>query len=347
MLVAELLKCTVETDAKVTAGRIAGAISAATDREFRWALEAGLGPLLHHYCGQHFNSLVTPRREVLLGATLGARVLHSARLLVAGELLAHAGSLAIPLVLLKGMSTAMQLYPEGHMRRMTDIDILIPPDCYQVFESLLIKNAFRRGPGQFPLSMNHGVPLYHCTLGVRVEIHRRLFSLSSDYCDCTLFDSAELIGRAVDAPGFDYPALRLPSEHELLYAASVLFKDLAVEGLHPTLLPTLFDVTYLAHRVRNSRRWQEISTRIDNAFVGTAAYCAIALLRRLGINTVPDTSGLGTENRLVGRVGLRAIQEMLSRCLIGGRTWMLPVPIPVPGRYSLHRQLSKRFRRLG
>lgn len=348
MLISELLKCALDVDAHQSTRRVVHGLSVVPDREFQWALHAGFGPLLYHFSKPYSDSLTAARRDALYGADLSSRVLYSTRLQVAAEVVAHADQGSIPVVLLKGISTATQLYPAGHMRRMTDIDILVPKECYEMLESGLLANGFRRGVGEFPSFMNHGVPLYHKELGVRLEIHRRLFPLTSDFNDCALFDPATLIANAVITPFVGSRALRLPSEHELIYAASVLFRDLSVDGIHPTFLPTLFDVAYLARRVETGNGWHDVSACIDNPYVGAATFSLLTFLTSLGIEGVPDSSSIGARQGLVGPLGLLAIHHMLARCLLGAREhWLLSAPIPVPGRYNLRRQVTKRFRRFG
>ena len=52
---------------------------------------------------------------------------------------------------------------------------------------------------------------------------------------------------------------------------------------------------------------------------------------------------LASRQRLLGPIQLRLIHKALDRYMVGGRQWDLPIPPPVPGRYSPGHQIRKRM----
>ena len=75
MLVLELLKWAAATTSSASAERIASMLAEGREGKIRWALDAGLGPMLYSATRDHFDRVSAAWRDVLSSADLTAQVL--------------------------------------------------------------------------------------------------------------------------------------------------------------------------------------------------------------------------------------------------------------------------------
>jgi hypothetical protein len=318
---------------------------AQAQRQFEWLMRGGLGPLLYHALGERAQPVPEPWRDALLAAELSARVRQAQQQETAAELIAACARLGVEPVLLKGISVSEQFYPAPHLRPMSDIDVLLPEALHERLVSALTGEggfeltAFDDAPG-----MHHGAPLRHRARGTLVEVHRALFPRRSPLHACSLFSADAVLARAVPSSWQGRPVRRLPLDVQLAYIAASWFNDMVVFGFQPSFLPSLFDAAYLLRRQGAALDWGALRAGLDDDMARGCLYTLLTYLPRFGGVSAPQafTGWLAGSQPVVGPLQLRLIHRMLDRHLLGARPWTLPLPPPMPGRYSPTYQWHKR-----
>ena len=345
-LLIRLLKYAVTDLPRDSAAR-AVSLDEVDDREIQWVLEAGLGPLLYRATRDGADRVPAAWRDVLRSADLTARVRHGTLVDTADEIIGICEEMQICPTLLKGISISDQHYPIAHLRPMGDIDILIPADAYESVESALLRRGYARKPG-FTVSKGarHGVPLTHPERLVWVELHTALFD--EDWPVADVFTVANVAAQSVVSTFRGRRAQRLTDELQLLYIASCWVGDLARHdiAIHPSCVPPLLDVLYLLEASAKTLDHARLVVGAGSEMAMASLYVMLAYLARhgLGSDSRRLSRVLASSQKVVGPFQLRIIHGVLDRYLIGGRPWNLPLPLPVPGRYSVRHQLRKRLR---
>lgn len=318
------------------------------DRQLRWLLDGGLGALLHHATRAQPEVLPERWREALLSAELTARLRHAALEASVRELVCACAALGIEPTLLKGVSVSEQLYPQPHLRPMSDFDVLLPPQHHAEVEAALTAAGGGWERLEFPTQpgMHHDAPLRHRAHGGIVELHRSLFPTYSPLSAGTLFAPAQVLARAQASRWHGEPVRRLPPELQLPYIAASWFNDLSDMRVHPSFLPSLFDALLLLRRFGATLDWARLRGWLDNDLARGCLYVLLAYLPRFGAAPAPADfmAWLRAGQRAVGPLQLRLIHRMLDGHLVAARPWTLPLPPPVPGRYSPAYQWRKRVR---
>jgi hypothetical protein len=315
-------------------------------RQFRWAMDGGLGPLLYRATREYADLVPPAWRDTLLGADLTAKVRHGDLVDTALEVIDACARLQVQPVLLKGISSSEELYPAEHLRPMADIDILIPVDACADVEAALLDSGYATEPDPAPdPTHQHGPPLRHQRRRTVVELHRGLFPSDSPLVEGTVFSVPHVLSRSVGSQFHGRPVRRLARELQLAYIATSWFNDLTLRPVHPSFIAALLDAAYLlaasGPRLDSSRmiEW------LDNEMACASVYALATYLPRFGVAPLPSASlrRLAARQTLVGTLQLRMIHAMLDRHLIAGKPWTLSLPQPVPGRYSVVHQLRKRI----
>ena len=343
MLILELLKHVAESTGPDGSGRIGQALNQASEREFMWAIEAGLGPLLLRAIRDHFADTRDPRHEILVSSDLTSRLLHGFRVDTAKEVIDVCLSVGAPPTLLKGISISEQYYPAGHLRTMSDVDVLLPSEAHKAVTAELLRRGYTRGIDTMGEDPHHDVPLNDPTGTVWVELHTRLYPRSSGLLDGGTFESANVLAQSVESEFHGLPVNRLTPDFQLAYIASSWMYDLTLFKVHPSFVTPLFDAVLLLRSVGADLRWKKLFEFLDNALAQSSLYALLTYLARRRLCEPSVGHGLGQRQHLVGPLELRAMHAMIDRYVVGGRYWVLPIPPPVPGRYNLRRQLRKRW----
>jgi len=316
----------------------------ANGRQLDWILSAGLGPLLRWTASDGAN-VPSELAESLLAADLTARVRHAGLVTTAGAALDACRDLGVDATLLKGISLADRLYPAAHMRPMADVDVLVAPsDEHRVAEELLARGferlAHRDWPGQ-----HHGAPLRHKRLGTLVELHTALFPQSSDMHGAAIFQSPHVNARTQASSYHGRTVGRLRTEVQLAYSAASWFNDMTTYRFHPSFLVSLFDAVLLLKADGSELDWDDLLRSIGGGMAKASLYALLTYVPRFGIAPSPEDvlRQLAANRGLVGPVQRRLIHAVLDRYLVGGRIWSLPLPPPMPGRYSPRHQWKKRL----
>ncbi len=156
----------------------------------------GLGPLL--YAHTRYTAVPLPEavRLGLQGLFLRARHWHTVAAGVVGEALLAARRADVPVVVLKGMALAGEIYPEAALRPMRDIDWLVHPADESRLRQVLADYGFAPlASGPIPADHRHGVGLVRSVEGtaVHLELHHNLFSGFMAGDSLTLADVGEQV----------------------------------------------------------------------------------------------------------------------------------------------------------
>jgi hypothetical protein len=319
------------------------------ERQLRWVLQSGLGALLHHATRDCADVVPLAWAQALHGAELTALVVHGTRVDTMLEVLDACDTAQVRATLLKGISVSEQLWPAEHMRPMADLDVLIPAHAYQRVESALLERGYDRLDEEFPADHQHGAPLVHRRRRTIVELHTGLFRADPMLREGSAFDPTQVAARSVASHYHGRPVLRLCAELQLAYIGTSLFDDLTQRKVSPSFVATLFDAVYLLTSLGPTLDWRAMLKWLDNDMAKASLYAVATYLPRFGVEPAPPgiVAQLAATQSLVGPVQLCMIHTMLERYLVGGRYWDLPLPPPVPGRYSVLHQLKKRLARPG
>lgn len=343
-LLARVLKYAATDSPQSFATQTLGSLNQVDERQIRWALDAGLGPLLYRATRDCVDMVPVRWRSVLLSADLTAQVKHGKLVDTASEVIDVCQGMQIRPTLLKGISISEQHYPIAHSRPMGDIDILIPPNAYESVESALLQRGYIRDANStVPQGAEHGIPLAHPECQVWVELHTSLFG---DPLRDKVFDPSNVAAHSVVSTFHGRPVYRFTDELQLLYIASKWYDDLAQNSIHPSGIAPLLDVLYLLKASGKSLDHTRLAVGPGSEMAIASLYVMLAYLARHGLGAESHRLSrvLASSQRIVGPLQLKIIHAALDRYLIGGRYWNLRLPLPVPGRYSVRRQFRKRFR---
>ena len=319
---------------------------AGDDRQLDWILRAGLGPLLR-WTASDGEDVPAEWAGSLLAADLTARVRHANLVATAVAVLDACRDLRVEATLLKGISVADRLYPAAHMRPMGDVDVLVPADDEHKVAEALLACGFERIPYPDTPGQHHGAPLRHGRRRTLVELHTALFPKSAPVHGAAIFRPAHLHAHRHVSPYHGTDAGRLSAEIQLAYIAAAWFNDMTTFRFHPSFLASLFDAVLLLRAHGSTLDWDEILRSVDNEMVKASLYALLTYVTRFGTTPAPRQvlRRLADNRGLVGPLQRRLIHAALDRYLLGGRSWSLPFPPPMPGRYSPRHQFGKRIAR--
>jgi hypothetical protein len=227
------------------------------DAEIRWAITTGLGPLLFRAIAGGPISYDPSLATALKAADSTARTETGDKLDAMCEIIDRCAETIPPLVLLKGISTCTQYYPEPHLRSMADIDILIEDRFIGTIESVLYNLGYNRPstkPSAFYQSHHHTAPFYDPRRHVWVDIHRCLLPRSTKSEQTEAF-SPENLAKELQLSQFQgRPVRRLSPELQMVYTSARWARRLQTKG---GLMPML-DVIYILKNAGHELDWYKI-----------------------------------------------------------------------------------------
>jgi hypothetical protein len=342
VLILDLLKFASAPHASHKADTVARALAASSERELRWSLDAGLGPLLHYAIADRREFVSEARRNILRGADLAAQVKHGDKVDAATEVIEVCNRIGAPVTLLKGISVSAQHYPAGHLRPMTDVDLLISADCYPAIETELLLRGYQRSRFAQPPDAHHGTPLRAPASQAWIELHTALFPESSGLTRARVFSAQRIAEQSIETTFHGASVRHLSPELQVAYLASSWIFDLTLGKIDPSFVIALVDAVYLLDATGRTLDWDAVLQSLDNELAHASVCVLLSYLARHRLATIPILAGLMSSEALVGRLELRAMHAMLDYCLLGGHRWSFVLPPPVPGRYNLRSQLRKR-----
>ncbi len=289
--------------------------------QIRQVSDAGLAPLLFRALQHSLETIPPGIRDRLTSADLTARIRYGNLCDAAIEIIDSCRETGVTPTLLKGISIADQHYPEGHLRPMGDIDILVPRQDYGTVESTLLRRGYVRKPGyEVEEAAPHGAPLFDPQRRVWVEIHTALFPADARLRTNAMFGPSHIAAQSVASSFHGRQVLRLSNELQLAYIASYWIRDLSRGGVDPSFVMPLLDAIYLLKACGQTLNWEGLRAQFDNELAMASVYVMLDYLVRRGFTdcAIPIVSDLAASQRIVGMPERKIITAMLDTCLVGG-----------------------------
>ena len=293
-----------------------------TDHEINHLYESGLASIALRGLALDSGELPEDSYQTLKSADLTARVIYGQLRAATIEILDIASRHEIPVVLLKGISVAEDLYVEPHDRMMGDVDILVPPNMAEDLYQLLIELGYRKHENlqDTPnLEGHHHLPgLRHPESDVFVEVHTSLFS-STAVANQRLFQIST-IWDFVEAAEFNgIRCLKFQPEFQLLYTVA----HWGIDGKLTVNLISINDVVLLLRREDRPMNWTLIDSWLsDNPLLADYFSVLLLFLNNAGITTVPTVmkERIEASARRIGTINVKVLHWLLSTFPVSGRT---------------------------
>lgn len=244
-------------------------------KTIQYAIDSGLGQILHHYSKKH------PQRENsyfhydLLSTDFTSRILIGNHLDALLEIYQTDPDFTKSILLLKGISTCLRYYPEPHLRTMGDVDLLVS----KVYQTHLEKICHSLGylqtshlPLEFYINLHHSMPFYHPKKNVWIEVHTMLFPLTSSVAYEEVFKIDEVLNQTCSINYNNYSFKILVKEYELIYICA----HWAIEHNWMKGLIRIVDIIYILNTNNGDTDWNKILTWLKRSPV-TASYLYLIL----------------------------------------------------------------------
>ena len=229
------------------------------------------------------------------------------------EILDVANRHEIPIVLLKGISIAEDLYAEPHHRIMGDVDILAPVEQAKDLYRLLINSGFRiqDDPQAYvPPEEHHHLPeLLHAGSDIAVEVHTSLFSvapLSSD----PLFEISTIWAHAEPANFHGLRCLKFRPEFQLLYTVA----HWAIDQKWTVNVISINDMVLILRANDRSMDWMLINSWLSESPLLVDFLTVILLfLKNTGIVDIPTeiAEQIGKSARRIGAINMKILHWLM------------------------------------
>jgi hypothetical protein len=278
------------------------------------ALRHGLGPLLYQRRRRMKDAWAMPpetERE-LRTSYMGATLENGAWLAEAGRAIGRMAAASVPVAALKGLHLAAAVYDEPALRKLGDVDLLVPAEQLETARSALIDAGYTPEDVDDP-TIHHLAPLIK-PRAAPIELHHDLCPDPNPF----RLDVEPLWERMVPISIAGQPALGLGPEDLLLH--------LCVHGTynHRWLLPlrNVFDIVMVVERNGAGLRWELLAERVHATGTRRAVFCGLALAREMFGAEVPGD----LLERLVpareGAAALRLARENVLGHESAGPAWM-------------------------
>lgn len=278
------------------------------------ALRHGLGPLLYQRGRRMADAWPMPagvERE-LRTSYLGATLENGAWLAEAGRAIGRMGAAGVPVAALKGLHLAAAVYDEPALRKLGDVDLLVPAHQVQTARTALMEAGYTPEGVDAP-TIHHVAPLLK-PRAAPIELHYGLCPHPHPF----RLDMEPLWERMVPITVAGQPALGLCPEDLLLH--------LCVHGTynHRWLLPlrNVFDIAMVVERNGAALRWDALEQAVRATGTRRSVFCGLALAREMFGTEVPAD----LLERLVpardGAAAVRLARENVLGHASAGPEWM-------------------------
>ena len=295
-------------------------LSPLKDRQVKWIIETGLGPLVWFAMRKDPKIIDRPSYQNLRAASLTTRLINKIQLETLGEILGRCVGRLSPIILLKGSSMGSELYPEPHLRIMRDLDLLVEPKDQPKLETILLEMGFRQestNSHEYYATHHHSMPFYHRERDVWVEVHRGLFPPSNKLAQLPVFSTENIRAELRPSMLGETPVMRLSRELQIAYTASHWALELKRHG---GLFP-LIDIVYLLKRSPCPIRWDAIFNWVQNSVAGTHLYLVLSYLHENKIIDLDNKilADLFARQRSFGILNLKIAHYLMTRYVVVGK----------------------------
>lgn len=318
MLIFPLLKYVAEGMPTTGSVQVRTALRTVAADPTAYAMQAGLGPLLHRATAGN----PPPLKDAMAAAYLAARVRHSCLFDAARRAIDLCAGMGVPVTLLKGISISEQCYPAAYLRPMSDIDLLIPATAREAVEARFLQCGYGQDPNKMGPDSHHGEPLLDPDHFVWIELHEALFPGRSRLRQGRLFSASGIAKQTVATSLADRPVQRLSDALQLIYISCYWVRDVSMHGLHPAFVFPVIDAVCLLTK-SHPPDWQVVLDLVDNPIAAASLYILLAYLSRYRIVPIPEDvlAHLAASQPIVGRTECAILTAMVHRYLIGGRSF--------------------------
>ena len=286
------------------------------DATVAWAIQSGLGPLLHRAVRRNAQSWESSSWNSLKAADLTARIVIGEHFQAVREIADACRSSLPPLTLLKGISISEQCYPEAHLRLMRDIDLLVAKEALSIVTSAVQQLGYRQLSNSAARydKHHHLEPFFHQEKQVWVEVHHALFSPERRASSASIFSRENLAAQLRPSRFQGAEVCRLSLELQLVYLASHWAQDFTPIGG----LVALADTIYLLQHAGAALSWEWILKAVSRSMPATYLYLLLSYLRRYDlVNIAPGIMReLSLSQRSFGRLGLKTTHRLIDDYLV-------------------------------
>jgi len=275
-----LLQCFVQGTCKVPDALLADAVVDS-------AIRRGLGPILLGVVKDRLAEAGnTTLHEKLLAADLSARAISGAISDTVVEIAAITEKMGQSVVLLKGASTTLTVYPSAHFRPMGDIDLLISQEALPEVESMLRKYGYQQTsttPAEFYVSHHHAMPFFHPQRGLWIELHTALVRPVSPTARIAVFSPESIAANLVTSRLGDTTLQHLRPELVLVHTCVHLVEDTKWDRA----IFALVDIALLLRRYRDVLDWSLIAHWLQNTSAFSQLDILLSYLCERGLSDAP------------------------------------------------------------
>jgi hypothetical protein len=301
------------------------------ETEIAWAIEAGMGALLHAATRAAPDQVPDSLAVRLEAAERWARIQSAEALEAAGEIVERCASRAAPLTLLKGISICSEYYAAPHQRFLGDLDLLVEPQDATAVASALAELGYRApdGPEQRDYTRHHHLrPVRHPATKLQVEVHTQLFPASCGFAADGPFAPAAVLAerRASELEG--RRVYRLSPELQVVYIASHWALDfLAAPGAR-----SLLDMALLL-RKESRLDWERILAWLEDRRIAAHLQLMLSYLdERKLVELAPELRVRGDRLAALDPAALRILDGMVDRYQVRGlMRHVAPIQRTAPG----------------
>jgi hypothetical protein len=287
-------------------------------------MEAGLAPLLYRAAEETIDRAPPAWRDALKGADLTARVVYAHVCDSVNEILDACAEEGVRVTLLKGISTGEQYYPDGCLRPMRDVDLLVDRCDQKWVESMMVDRGYVPMPNFVVRDVApHGVPLFHPQRRVWVEIHTSLFPKGDRLVRTGLFGPSQIIGHTVASTFHGRPVHRLSPDFQLAYIASYWMRDLSNHAFHASFVVPMVDAVFLLNSGQELH-WERLRELTGNDLASASLYILLAYLcdHDVAPSATAMVERLAAEQEVVGWPERRILQRLIESYLVDGRRFI-------------------------
>ena len=301
-----------------------------SDQDLEHLYGIGLASIALVRLGPKLDELSDESRLLLRSADLTARVVYGQIRDTTGEVLDTALRHDIPVVLLKGISIAEDLYDEPHHRLMGDVDVLVSVeqanDLYELLDELGYSSPNGAQKPTLPDGHHHLEETCQPDSGISVEIHTSLFS-ATPMSDEHLFQIPNIWKLTEPAEYFGVPCLRFRPELQLLYTVA----HWAVDQKWARNVISINDVVLMLRRYDDRLDWRLIATWLpDNPLLANCLTVILTFFKDIGIMNIPATITHEIEGsaRQIGAANMKLLHQLMLKFPLSNRR-RSPSPVTI------------------
>ena len=299
-----------------------------SNQEVQHLYEVGLASIALHRLASNLDSTSETSRQLLQNADFTARVIYGQLRATTIEILELARKQDIPIVLLKGISIADDLYLQPHHRLMGDIDVLAPVERARELQDALSGIGYRspEGPQATTLAEgHHHLPeIRHPESGISVEIHTALFSATPMSSE-PLFQIPTIWSCAEPSEYHGARCLFLRREFQLVYTIA----HWAVDQKWTRNIVSINDMVLILRRTEPQIDWTLIASWLpENPLVTNCLTVILSFLDDAGFINIPAAikEEIDASAQRIGAANMKIMHWLMLKFPLSGST---TVPSPV------------------